>query len=385
MKSKHKKIIIFVLLSLITILLVGFAYIYYRHTTTVHFSINEKIITSYSITLEYEDHLKISPEKINLKATRNNKDITSLINVKEHSLTQLKTYPIDFYIKDNESAFITINVKVVDTSAPILSGEKQYTINEGDTFDESQLKLSAFDTFDKDLTHKIKCDHNIDTTKAGKQTIVYYVEDSSGNRSEHTVVVEVKEKITYTETNNTTTQIVENPNDYTVLVNKKHVLPNGYSPSDLTLIEGGQYLRFMAANSANQMLASARNEGITIYIVSSYRSQNYQTNLFNSYMKNDPYNAPYYSAPPRSSEHELGLAIDISYDSQLHNDLHTSNLGLWMNENAHKYGWILRYPYNKTDITGYYFEPWHYRYVGVDLATHLKNNNLTLEEYYNSY
>lgn len=387
MERKHKKSIIYILLALISALLIGFGYAYYRHSTTIFFAIDGEQVTSHHMTMEYEDNLRITPETIQLTATRNNKDVTNLIKVKKHNLTELKTYDIDFYIEEWDLALITIRVKIVDSTAPTISGESKYTLTQGDTFDESKLNLIASDIFDGNLSDKIVCNTKVDTSRVGEQNIVYSVEDSSGNKSEHTMVVQVKEKpvpVIQSSSNNAA-HTVENPNDITVLINKNHKLPDGWAPADLTLIEGSQYLRSSAASSANQMLAAARSQGVTMYIVSSYRSQSYQINLFNSYMRNDPNNAPYYSAPPRSSEHELGLAIDISYDSQLHSDLNYSALGAWMDQHAHEYGWILRYPYGKTNVTGYYFEPWHYRYVGVDLATQIKARNITLEEYYQSY
>lgn len=176
--------------------------------------------------------------------------------------------------------------------------------------------------------------------------------------------------------------VVSNPDDITVCINKQNYLPDGWSPSDLVNVSGNFYLRSEAATAYKSMIAQASSEGVSIILLSAYRTQEYQTTLYSNYYAKDPENAPFYSAYPRSSEHELGLAIDVSYDYSLHSDLDETQVGIWMFENAYKYGWILSYPEDKTELTGYMYEPWHWRYVGVDLATYLWENDLTLQEYY---
>lgn len=118
-----------------------------------------------------------------------------------------------------------------------------------------------------------------------------------------------------------------------------------------------------------------------INVVSSFRTEEYQRTLFEGYLAVDP-DAASYSAYPRTSEHELGLTVDISYDAQLHDDLQNSSLGEWLAENGWRYGWIVRYPQGKEELTGYIYEPWHYRYVGTALAAELHEQDLCLEEYY---
>ena len=362
-------------------------YMYYLNATTIHFMVDNKEVKEHTITLEYKDNLQIDKKQIKLQAFRNKKDISKYIKVEKHELTQLKTYEVNFYIEEWDLTVFPCKVKIQDTTAPTITGKNTYEIVEGETFDSKVLELDANDNYDKNIKAKIKCDTTLDTTKVKEDTLTYYVIDSSGNKSEFNVVINVKAKPKQqiTPSTSTTKQIVQNPNDIAVLVNKNYALPDGWTPYDLVSLGNGQYLRQEAANSVLQMIQAIRNSNISANIISSYRSQSTQTSLFNSYMASDPTNAPYYSAPPRSSEHELGLAIDISYNYQLLNNLHTSALGIWLNAHAHEYGWILRYPYGKTSVTGYYFEPWHYRYVGVDLATQIKARNITLEEYYQSY
>ena len=105
-----------------------------------------------------------------------------------------------------------------------------------------------------------------------------------------------------------------------------------------------------------------------------------QKNLYNNYVKRDgAQNADRYSARPGYSEHQTGLAFDINYaDSRFEG----TDQAIWLAENAYKYGFILRYPEGKEHITGYMYEPWHYRYIGVENAAKIFASGLTLEEYY---
>ena len=180
------------------------------------------------------------------------------------------------------------------------------------------------------------------------------------------------------------TSVVPNPESITALVNKTNFLPEGWVPSDLVSVGGGQQLRAEAATALNNLKAAAKPDGNTFNVNSGYSTKATQISLYSNYMAQDPEGAPYLSAYPRSSEHELGLAMDISPDWSLHYDLLETGLGKWMTAHAHEYGWILRYPEGKTGVTGYVFEAWHYRYVGKSLAAEIKSSGLTLEEYYGS-
>ncbi len=178
--------------------------------------------------------------------------------------------------------------------------------------------------------------------------------------------------------------VVSNPDSITALVNKSNFLPDDWQPSDLVSVGGGQSLRAEAAAAFEELKKAAEADGYTFNVISGYRTKATQISLYSNYMAQDPEGAPYLSAYPRSSEHELGLAMDISPDWSLHYDLLETGLGKWMTAHAHEYGWILRYPEGKTNVTGYVFEAWHYRYLGKDLAAKVKNSGLTLEEYYGS-
>ena len=133
------------------------------------------------------------------------------------------------------------------------------------------------------------------------------------------------------------------------------------------------------------MEAAATQEGLYLRFVSGYRTYAYQEQLFNEYAARDPQGANCYSARAGQSEHQSGLALDMDNGigkTGLTEAFADTAEGKWLWANAYKYGWILRYPRGKEPITGYIFEPWHYRYVGKTVAADFgPNSSMTLEEY----
>ena len=200
------------------------------------------------------------------------------------------------------------------------------------------------------------------------------------------IILEVNiglDKVFYTSVNPS-----PNQNSNFVLVNKFYYLDENYVPEKLEEIDNkysasGKYLVNVAKISFECLAKKAKEEGLNIRAVSAYRNYSYQTNLYNNYVKQDGVeNADKYSARPGFSEHQTGLAVDIDNGISNFNNFENTKGFTWMKENAYKYGFILRYPKDKEYITGYIYEPWHYRYVGIDIATFIYQNNLTYEEYY---
>lgn len=181
--------------------------------------------------------------------------------------------------------------------------------------------------------------------------------------------------------------IVPNPNDITVLVNKNNKLPDSFIPNDLVKIPNNMSLnnkkmKKVALEAFKKLFKKAKKEGYNITIVSAYRDYDYQKELFKGYVKDKGLKyALTCSAKPGHSEHQTGLAIDIMGSNNDYNLFDKSKEMNWMMNHAHEYGFILRYPKNKEKITGFKYEPWHYRYVGVELANIIHENNITLEEY----
>ena len=179
-----------------------------------------------------------------------------------------------------------------------------------------------------------------------------------------------------------------NLNTNYILVNKFYYLEQNYVPENLEEIDSkysvpGKMLVNVARISFEFLAKKASEEGYNIRAVSTYRSYAYQTNLYNNYVSQDGVEeADKYSARAGFSEHQTGLAVDVDNRETDFNNFENTKEFNWMLENAHKYGFILRYPKGKEFITGYMYEPWHFRYVGVEIATYIYQNNLTYEEYY---
>jgi len=176
------------------------------------------------------------------------------------------------------------------------------------------------------------------------------------------------------------------------LVNADHPLPDDYSPN-LKLLTNGLRFDERAIEQLNAMLSAARAEGLSPVVCSAYRSIEYQGTLFRNQVTKQmskglsreqaEMEARKVVAYPGTSEHNLGLAADIvSFNDQLLNDAQADTPEVkWLLEHCHEYGFILRYPKDKTDITGIIYEPWHFRYVGVEAATEIMESGLCLEEY----
>lgn len=171
------------------------------------------------------------------------------------------------------------------------------------------------------------------------------------------------------------------PNTFITLVNKTYYLDKDYIPKNLVYINDKVkcanldiYLNETVFKKYQEMI---QDLGLSdLYVFSGYRSYEKQVFLYN-YYKDD-----FLSAKPGHSEHQTGLAIDVSLlDIGLIEDFKFTNEYQILINNAHKYGFILRYPENKTNITGYVYEPWHLRFVGEKIARFIYENNLTLEEF----
>ena len=185
----------------------------------------------------------------------------------------------------------------------------------------------------------------------------------------------------------TNTKSADNLNTNLLLVNKYNYLTEDYVPSNLenistTYARSGMQLVKEAKEAFETLSENAKKEGMNVIAMSSYRSYDYQVNLYNNYVAQDGKEAAdKYSARPGYSEHQTGLAVDVYNLNLPYTSFEETEEFTWMQENAYKYGFILRFPKDKVDITGYQYESWHYRYVGKKVAKEIKDNNLTLEEY----
>lgn len=186
----------------------------------------------------------------------------------------------------------------------------------------------------------------------------------------------------------TNTKKAENLNTNLILVNKYNYLTEDYIPENLEPIDiayarSGMQLVREAKEAFETLSEDAKKEGMNIIAMSSYRSYDYQVNLYDNYVATDGKEAAdTYSARAGYSEHQTGLAVDVYNKVLPYTSFEETEEFNWMQENAYKYGFILRFPKDKVNITGYQYESWHYRYVGKEAAKYIHNHDLTLEEYY---
>lgn len=186
----------------------------------------------------------------------------------------------------------------------------------------------------------------------------------------------------------TNTKESERQHTTEILVNKYNYISISYVPKNLETINtkyanNNMLLTKEAKDAFEKLAADAASEDYTITVMSAYRSYEYQQSLYNRYLAIDGQElTDTYSARAGHSEHQTGLAIDVYNKNLPYTAFENTQEFYWMKENAYKYGYILRYPKDKEFITGYQYEPWHYRYVGVKIATYLQENNITYDEYY---
>lgn len=240
---------------------------------------------------------------------------------------------------------------------------------------ENELKLEKLNNIDKKIDYFKK--ENIDRYISYK--------DKNKNLDVKQVIKDVnmnldKEKYVYTSE-------ALNKNTEKILVNKYYYLDEKYIPNNLVEISTlysrqGMKLVDYAKEAFEELSKNALKDNMNIIAMSSYRSYEYQVNLYNNYVEKDGKEAAdTYSARPGFSEHQTGLAVDVYNKKESYTNFEKTEEFKWMQNNAHKYGFILRFPKDKENETGYQYESWHYRYVGKDIAEYIHKNNISLEEY----
>lgn len=298
----------------------------------------------------------------------NNKKNNNII-IKSNLNTKKVGDYIVLYKLDNKY-YLFRKVSVIDDVKPEINllGKEEMIIDYGSNYKEPYF--TATDNYDGDIKNKIKVKGKVNTKRSGTYKLTYKVSDSSGNTCKKTRTVIVKDK---TQSTIKSPEIkVLNGITYVegiLLVNKTYHLPKNYDPK----------VNEEALKNLKKMQADAKALGLSIPLISGYRSYETQENLYNKYVKKDgEKKANTYSAKPGESEHQTGLAFDIgSVDRSFANTIEAK----WLAENAYLYGFIIRYPKDKTNVTGYIYEPWHVRYLGEKKAKDVYLSGLTLEEY----
>ncbi len=220
-----------------------------------------------------------------------------------------------------------------------------------------------------------------------KTYVDYYTEDSDQTITHAVAMVNVgANKDHYTDVKQTDTS-----KDELILVNKYNQLPKDYAPEDLTDISiqycyGDNEVSNEVYQKYISMYNAAKEEDLYLIITSAFRDYEFQDQLWNQYAKSQGEEwADSVAARAGHSEHQTGLTLDIvTYNSNM-NDFENTDEFKWLQKHAHEYGFIMRYPKDKEDITGYDYESWHYRYVGVETATKIHELGITYDEYYAYY
>ncbi len=269
-------------------------------------------------------------------------------------------------------------VEIVDTTEPTIEAPDSMTVLMASGFEISS-KVKATDNSGSEPKTEYKGDY--DVNKAGEYTVTVNAADASGNIAQKEIAVKVidisKEPgdiefltgkgFTATRKDGITTI------DGIIIANKTFSVPESYYP-------GG--IKNDAWDAWDEMATAASRDGISLFIVSGFRSYSMQSRLYNSYVyESGQAETDTFSAKPGYSEHQIGYAMDLNL---VEDSFAETPEGKWLMANSYKYGYILRYPEGKQEITGYIPEAWHYRFVGKELAKTLYNEGkwITLEEYF---
>lgn len=290
--------------------------------------------------------------------------------------------------KNSTYTIITVILLVIVIITIIL-----FTSNNMEQSQQQQSQQQQGSQVEEDQNSEIEENINTDDQQPEEQNEMPEKSDSKGT-SEEQVEEEPKEQDANVDREDTEANVGENSQDDNgyivgqslpteptyidgvIIANKKYPLPKTYNPGEAV----------EARLAYEEMAAAARKAGYELTAFSTFRSFEYQTTLYNRYVERDGKdNADRYSARPGYSEHQTGLAFDIGEVGRkelwLTSEFGETEAGKWLAENAHFYGFILRYPKGKEDKTGYMYESWHFRYLGIPLATEVKESGLTLEEF----
>lgn len=334
---------------LLIILLLVYFFVFKDNDKHKNSSSSNKSYSSQSIEKMEELGIK---DKVNLKKYSKTLDVA--IYDEYFQNTYLKDYEIIDYV-DTDSFIDLVNILL----------DRKYEAKEIGTIIKEYTKCPNFNkfNFERYLSYKEK-NNSLDY-----QTVV--------------TRVNIKlDKEFYTDT-----EPVKDPDSLYVVVNKYNYLDSSFVPKNLKPLFNNSNATMVseAADAYQKLVEAAKKDGITLVATTAYRSYGFQSTLYNNYKAKDgEAAADTYSARPGFSEHQTGLAADLNDPNYSERRLSPSDYE-WLKQNANKYGFIIRFPEGTDNITGYQEEDWHIRYLGVDVATKVKESGLTLDEYYDLY
>lgn len=373
-RKKNKKKILIIVLIIIFILFSLGAYLIYTKTNI--FTYKSKI------TIEVGEKVPSIKDYLYKDSDKVKEIVWNDIEEVDNKIYKPGTYTGVFKYKEEDKE-VTLIVK--DTTPPSIEGVKDIEVL---AFSDKPNLLDGVvveDNSKEEITATIKGEYNIE--EEGEYLLSYTAKDSSGNETEKEFKITVK--------NNPNVKISKSTKGYTiknyygvtyvdgvVIANKTYSLPSNFAPNNLVTINGYIKVVDYVKDAFLSLSSDAKAIGLNIYASSGYRSYSNQKYIYENYVSMDgKENADRYSARAGYSEHQTGLAIDVNTIDMTFDNTSES---VWLRENAYKYGFIIRYPKGKEDITGYMYEPWHIRYVGKELSNKLYKDGsyITLEEYY---
>lgn len=373
-RNKSKKKILIIVLIIIFILFSLGAYLIYTKTNI--FTYKSKI------TIEVGEKVPSIKDYLYKDSDKVKEIVWNDIEEVDNKIYKPGTYTGVFKYKEEDKE-VTLIVK--DTTPPSIEGVKDIEVL---AFSDKPNLLDGVvveDNSKEEITATIKGEYNIE--EEGEYLLSYTAKDSSGNETEKEFKITVK--------NNPNVKISKSTKGYTiknyygvtyvdgvVIANKTYSLPSNFAPNNLVTINGYIKVVDYVKDAFLSLSSDAKAIGLNIYASSGYRSYSNQKYIYENYVSMDgKENADRYSARAGYSEHQTGLAIDVNTIDMTFDNTSES---VWLRENAYKYGFIIRYPKGKEEITGYMYEPWHIRYVGKELSNKLYKDGsyITLEEYY---
>lgn len=390
MKLKKEWKILGVLCLILLILLLGYQFIKNEE---------EQIIFTTDLQIELNDDLSVS----NLIKDKNGYEITNVEDKIDTSKLGEQTITIK-YKKNQKKLETSIKINIIDTKAPVIECQSELEVKVGEEIDLLKM-ANVTDNSGEKINLTVEGDY--DSSKEGEYNLTYVAIDASGNKTTEKfllkVISEKEEKTSYpklvptgekkevgtTEKGFTIYEIDGSIYiDNVLIANKTYPLKDGFVPKDTyTNAEGvttqcATCINNTAYSAWLDMKSDSAALGLNIWIQSGYRPQSLQVRLYDDYVSRDgKAEADTYSSRPGHSEHQTGLCFDLN---SITDAFASTQEGKWVNENAYRYGFIIRFPKGKEKYTGYKYESWHLRYVGTELSYKLYNNGdwISLEEYY---
>ena len=375
-KINKKKLIIILAIIILIIGIIIYITLINKETINHIFKYKDKL------TIEAGSKIPTMNDYLYHNTTIEKEIVWDNIEIEEGKIYKPGTYKGKFNY-DNEERHVTLIVK--DTTPPSINNVKDIEVLAFTKVPNLLTQIEVSDNSKEEITPSLEGKYDIESP--GEYTLTYKAKDSSGNEKSKEFKLIVKENKDITTTKSSKGYTIKNDRGVTyigdtIIVNKTYSLPSSFAPNNLESINGYIKIVDFAKKAFDELKSDAKAAGLNIYASSGYRSYQDQEYIYNNYVRMDGQEAAdTYSARAGFSEHQTGLVLDLNTVDISFDNTNESN---WLRDNSYKYGFIIRYPKGKENITGYTYEPWHIRYVGKNLAKEIYNNGdyLTLEEYF---